>query len=990
MGFVTLVEGIGEKVQAKSGFKGGVGQSLETMFERLKEIVNDHENGGVNVDSLQSFLGEVFKGSGNERSNGFENLCEKLKALFGDNNIKSGMNDTNKHIDLKSLNNAVTDQAKKLKPSRFTNSTAKAIAAGVQSGAHAFLAEIKEPMKYTSYYNGAETKDVGNVQCAKIFLGCLPLYYQAFTYIYWRCDSKGSGEWETQTFGGSKGHHLKYFMFAMNYEASYLNNRRGSEVLSGAIKAFADFNEGMTEAQSKATKREQAVTTAFNRLYPSGQSPSNQKPTYPEFLHKLHENTKTQATSGFTDVQGNSLAAMYYCALCYFKCQQSKNVTKAVKIPSTIREMLYYLAAFPFSPNYDAFNTHVTEHFKTISNQSDEIYDAALMIPVADSGKTSKGTDTLSAADIKDYLTSTCMYSMSALGWLQGPGASISTEEPWLHELFCNTEFNLGYASGPAIFNTLSSCTYALQFQLHFLYQQCSNNGMKCGWQECRYGSDITGSGTSSLTSHICPGFKCQESNCHHNSGPCNHNKYGYSGGCGKSASTPSPLQAFLTDNLKGFSRGHPSDPSSHLATCSGPMCHVPMGFANALTKEPNATGWDIYYLLDHFCSRPYSPLRQLSEKLGCLTKRTPMTLGDVFGFIWTLNYQLFNNAEILNKLKEALSSNHNSVKDYIVQLKKSMPSLQSSPQESGLVKSLQTMAPMIPFLYQLFTVNPDEFLPFTLFNLAQHCHKVEKSNGSFKIMHENSYNSAVTSGNNCSSSPNDLWSLYQPVSAAPPSNTGTDTQAACRDANCGGYLSPLMHSAGATYAPVHASVYLSWLAYLTDDFHEWFQNLLVEFKNIDCLRSGCLAPSTCSHRAGNHGSSGCTCDSIVRCGSVLPLLYNYGFHYNSINDLNVKSKKSCSQFSQQLSAVIAETAPLHNLLSIDEFLYMFRFYFFYNLSTFWLCSLAILLYFILYGIDVLHFKSHVHFPSSHTVPPIGLLTTGKAPALTKLTYYMP
>ncbi|GIX61353.1 variant erythrocyte surface antigen-1 family protein [Babesia caballi] len=485
------------------------------MFEKLKDIVNNHESGGDNVDSLQSFLGEVFKGSGNERSNGFENLCEKLKALFGDNNIKSGMTNTDKHIDLKSLNNAVTDQAKKLKPSRFTNSTAKALAAGVKGAATAFLAEL-QTKAYTSFYKGADNKDVGNDQCAKIFLGCLPLYYQAFTYIYWRCDSSGNGEWETQTFDGSKGHHLKYFMFAMNYETSYLNNRRGSEVLSGAIKSFADFKEGMTAAAGTAGQRASAVSKAFNKLYPSVSShTSNQKPTYPEFLAELHK--KFTETIKNPQTQGNSLAALYYCALFYFKCQQQKNVTKAVKIPSTIREMLYYLAAFPFSPNYDAFNTYVTDHFKKLSkSESDEVYDAALMIPVADSGISTEATvksggNTVSAADIKDYLTETCMYSMSALGWLHGPGASKNTEEPWLHELFCNTQFNLGYSSGQAILNTLSNCTYALQFQLSFLFSTCGNIGLKCGWQECTYGKEMNpnGSGNPFLTSHICPGLKC-------------------------------------------------------------------------------------------------------------------------------------------------------------------------------------------------------------------------------------------------------------------------------------------------------------------------------------------------------------------------------------------------------------------------------------------------------------------------------------------------
>ncbi|GIX62786.1 variant erythrocyte surface antigen-1 family protein [Babesia caballi] len=375
------------------------------MFEALKGIVGSNESDD-SVDNFETFLEQVIKGSGTEKSRDFQNLCDELRKLFGDGTLTSGMSNANKHLELNSLHSAigqVNTYANNLKPSRFSSApVAQAIAAGVQSGAYAFLAEL-QTKEYTSYYdkktnqNADWSKVSGRSEdeklCAKIFLGCLPLFYQAFTYIYWRCDSKGSGTWETQTFDGSKGHHLKYFMFAMNYEASYLNNRRGSEVLSGAIKAFADFNEGMTEAQSKAKKRTQAVSAARRELYPSvsSQTSNANKPTYLEFLTELSK--KFPETLSASTPAKDSLAALYYCALCYFKCHQQKNVTKAVNTPTTIREMLYYLAALQFSPNYEHFDNYITDHFKKLSkSESDEVYDAALMIPVADSGISTEAT----------------------------------------------------------------------------------------------------------------------------------------------------------------------------------------------------------------------------------------------------------------------------------------------------------------------------------------------------------------------------------------------------------------------------------------------------------------------------------------------------------------------------------------------------------------------------------------------------------------------
>ncbi|GIX61415.1 variant erythrocyte surface antigen-1 family protein [Babesia caballi] len=935
-GFGKLVEGIG-KVEKNSGFNGDVGSKLKDMFDKLKEIVTTANLGnGEKVEDLNQFLEKVFtKQISTEQSGVFSTPCQNVANLFGDDKIKTSSLSTDEKLAFNSLSGKigqVTNQANTLTPSSFTRSSvAKALAAGVKSAATAFIAEIKEPIIYTSYYHDAEWSQVtGNTDkvktCAKIFLGCLPLYYQALTYIYWGCHDKGGG-WRNLTLAGGA---LRSYFDSQGLLPLYVDrSKRGAHIVDSALKGFSEF-------------RIAAISSATF--------------TYASFNEKLQKNVTNESHQ---DLPSKCpLSALFHGASCYFKCKQITNAQSAGGTPKTIREMLYFLAALQFSPQYDEFDSYVTAYFKALLGKSQDD-DSELKLQVADSGTSATG-NTLSAADLKSHLASTFHLAPAFIGLVQEPSTS---GEPWLHSLFSNSQFNLSIpSSGATLFYALADYAYALQFQLHFLYQQCSNNGVKCGWQECRYGKGITGSGTSSLKSHICPGFKCDNGNCNHkSSGNCKHNNYEQDDGCGKSAATASPLQAFLTDKLDGFhlSLQPIADSPNHLENHPpGFMCHVPMGFAGALTKDTNATGWYIYYLLDHFCSRPYSPLRQLSEKLGCLTKRTPRTLGDLFGFIWTLNYQLFNNADILNKLREALNQKPNSVEEFMEKLKQSVPTLKPSPENSGLSLSLEAMAPAIPFLYQLFMMDDSNFLPSALFDVRRTTHKT-------------SYHGTHA----------DIFGLYYPECSTP--NT-----------NCGPYLSPLTHTTGSAFAPKHASSYLSWVLYLTDDLEYQFQKMLEEFKNIDCLRSGCLAPSTCSHGAGNHGSSGCTCDSIVRCGSVLPLLYNYGFHYNSINDLNVKSKKSCSQFSQQLSAVIAENAPLHTLLTtIDQLLFMFRFYFVYNLSPFWIIYICIVLYIYFLRADLLHFKSHAHFPSSHTVPSISLLPTGKPTVLkmlTKLTYFIP
>ncbi|GIX61591.1 variant erythrocyte surface antigen-1 family protein [Babesia caballi] len=888
-GFGTLVGKIGEKVEAKSGFKGGVGQSLKTMFEKLKEIVNNHES-GAGVDSLQNYLSQVFKSPGTEKSRDFQNLCDELRKLFGDGTLTSGMSNANKHLELNSLNRhitPVTTQAKKLTPSSFSNTpVAQALAAGVQSGALAFIAEL-QTITYTSYYydptsrQWSDNKDVGNDQCAQIFLGCLPLYYQALTYIYWGCHDNGGG-WGNLTLANGA---LKSYFDSQGLLPLYVDkNKRGAHIADSALKGFSELQQGMSEATPP--------------------SPF----TYARFIKALQEKVSTQ--SSCSDCP---LSALFYGASCYFRYQQTATAKSAGGTPKTIREMLYFLAALQFSTSYGEIDGYIG----TLLNQD---------LNVADSGLSTNG-NTLSAERLKEYLRASCAFSSSVLGLIQGPSASQTDTDPWLYELFCNSAFQFKYPSGDSLFSTVSNYAYALQFQLLFLYSMCGNVGVKCGWQDCTYGKEIKGSGTSSLTSHICPGFKCQDSRCKHNGQGinCNHNNYRQSGGCGKSASTPSPLQAFLTGALPSFGLSSSSTPNHMSDHPQGALCHVPMGFqANHLRSIGN--GAVVYSVLKPICGNFSSPIRQLCEKLGCLTKRTPRTLGDMFGFTWHLKGQLFKQSN------------------------------QGNITSAGWFSELQDK---LPFSYQLKNDSGENLKKFV---------------GSDHSAHQ--------------TSPADLTSLH---------SSGCDK----RSENCGPYLSPLALSNGATFGkpPAYASTYLSWMVYLTDDLETGFQELLHEFKNIDCKASGCRGKAgsqqACtSHAPGTHGTSNeCKCDSVVHCGGVLPLLYRYGFTFGSTGDLfgegtnGTNTKRTCKAFANQLQSVITGK-PLQDLFeSIDSFLFVFRYYFLGNLSGFWIIYMWLILYTFFFLLDTLHLRSHLKLTSSHVVPPIGLLTSGKPLPVTKLTY---
>ncbi|GIX61337.1 variant erythrocyte surface antigen-1 family protein [Babesia caballi] len=764
-------------------------------------------------------------------------------------------------------------------------------------------------------------------KAGEIFLGCVPMIFSALSYLYWRCSiSYDKGGWKNMTFWDSS--QLQYFMEAGGYKSSELQGNGATVVtaLSG--------DKGFTELSSA--------------------SPSN---SFAEFLTSLKKQS---------DPTKHPLYSLNLLASAYFQHHRTPKPSQTTKPPSSIRTMLYWLSGLTITPQFGELLEHINSMFPSGP------------ISVAISGSPEQN-EKLSSDDLAGHLVTSCISSFQVLRSIQGRSVS---DDPLLHYTYRNSE--LSYPpSGAGLFSSLSDYTYALQFQLYFLYTQCAGTySQECGWRGCRFGSEINKGHETQVVSHICAGFKCNEvSGCSHNgqgsNNPCKHNKPNDSEQCGK-GSNLSPLHAFLTDNLKGFSLPSKSDPSSpdHLSNHPpGSMCHVKMGFDVKHLRSKAGQGGNIFKVLEPFCGGPGAPLFQLNAIFGCLTKRAPRSLGDIFGFIWHLNDQLFHDKRptlqgligkfdtalnLGSSLKHAFTSDPYSVITTIwkkISQLTSQPAHSASTNHSVLSRSLESMAPTIPFLYQLFMMDNSTFLPGGLFEL--------------KGIAEHSGHSTA-----------DLTSLYS-------------TKCNQQEKNCGPYLYPLTHSDGATYAPRHASSYLSWVLYLTDDLQSWFQDMLDEFKDIDCRTSGCKG---CNCESGQHGNpSSCDCESVVHCGGTLPLLYRHGFRNYSPLELmggrtaSDNSKRSCSKFSQQLSNVLSPDAPLATLLeSIDSFLYAIRWEFFSKLSGFWTMYICIIPYTFFFLLDTLHLRSHLKLTSSHMVPPLALPTSGTPLPVTKLSYYMP
>ncbi|GIX61937.1 ribosome binding protein [Babesia caballi] len=686
-GFGTLVDGIAKKVENNSGFQSGVRKSLKTMFKKLKAVIEtaNLENGGSGRVELfkthvDSFLSEAFgKVKGEDPSKGpftnFTNLCTQLSKLFKDNDINSGFLSTSDALKVmerplqgsftsaKNAANhpALTGEINNLKDSQaFT----AAVFSSVRDAAQAVVGDLTTKT-YTSYYSGAENKDIYYSQCTKIFLGCLSLYYHALTYLYWRCDQGG---WGTLSLGGgSNTYSLREFMGSMAFADGIINTgKNGTALVGGALNYVCKTN---------------------------------------------------------------------------------------AKVTSTIREMLYFLAALPYTAVYDELDEHITSSLNT-------------PLPVAVSGSAIIN-ETLSSSDLLGILVASSLSAPWVLGTIEGRGNS---NNPLLRDLYCNG-MGFAYPSGPTLLNSLSNYAYALQFQLSFLYQQCSGTYSKaCGWNEC-------------LPDRQAERFQPRPS-------------FG---------SVQPPCNLFRI-----------------FVPCSD-------GFRKSSQSRQQLSGNRISVTLKPLCGSCNTPLCQLSKKLGCLTRRTSRTLGDVFGFLWHLNDQMFKTRpkmqELAKKLVNALGANiSQNVPTFMKKILEGiapspLPTPPPAPSPYGLSRSLEAMAPTIPFLYQLFMTEDYNSLPGTLFDLNQHCHKYETSG----VTHN--FDVSIRD-HKCLDSPSDLWSLYNPVYEEVKHKV-------CRDKNCGGYLYPLTNTFGSAFAPKHASSYLSWFIHLADDLEAGLREILERFKGL-------------------------------------------------------------------------------------------------------------------------------------------------------------
>ncbi|KAG6440224.1 variant erythrocyte surface antigen-1 beta subunit [Babesia bovis T2Bo] len=192
----------------------------------------------------------------------------------------------------------------------------------------------------------------------------------------------------------------------------------------------------------------------------------------------------------------------------------------------------------------------------------------------------------------------------------------------------------------------------------------------------------------------------------------------------------------------------------------------------------------------------------------------------------------------------------------------------------------------------------------------------------------------------------------------------------------CTPFLCPLSGQQYGQLSPVMAGTYLSWLVYLIGEFQEGLKSLETAFRDISCKDSECHkgaggvgggCDSSCTR--GTHGetcSGGtnqgvCGCTSVVSCTGVLPVLYKYGFGYGDVSTLHpsVGTHKKCHDFLTTLGNVEKSTEFTKLTTSINQLIYTTRLPWIFVLTIAWLVAVLYLAVGAIWPLDWAHMRSH-------------------------------
>ncbi|GBE63023.1 hypothetical protein, conserved [Babesia ovata] len=289
----------------------------------------------------------------------------------------------------------------------------------------------------------------------------------------------------------------------------------------------------------------------------------------------------------------------------------------STKHPSSIKDMLQWLAGLPHNHIFTKLPHHVKTLFDRPKEREHEDYSAFQPHELK-----LDATVPLSAETIIKELGMVCSQSHSVLTSIQGHGHSGGI---YACDFYTNSA-KLVYPSNPGkCLDLLAEILSRLFHQLNFLYKQCTYPMDLGGWRNCWYGQGVGGSGwqcnekqCANLECKLTPNQRANLSANQNGNQTCEqHPKCGLK----------SPLQSFLEDGLQAF-LPHRFSQNNCKITCDAPNhrgvpCKTPFGLVDLSTVASHtSSGSRLYRALKELCGTSASPL-----------SRPPQTLGDLFSF---------------------------------------------------------------------------------------------------------------------------------------------------------------------------------------------------------------------------------------------------------------------------------------------------------------------------------------------------------------------
>ncbi|EDO07579.1 variant erythrocyte surface antigen-1 alpha subunit [Babesia bovis T2Bo] len=338
-------------------------------------------------------------------------------------------------------------------------------------------------------------------RCARILLGSVCLIWSGLTYMYWTGKyAESSPRWNNHIVDGSglDDGTLSQWLQALGFPRDMLNNSGPQNRLDKVIwdgfkeKFYLGFPD--TSQWNDVHGRDQDGNTFRDpsSMNFAGYIHTLEKGAFGDSVFKADGSVPDQNKLG-------PLYKLYILSCAYFTGLQKKTSESATKStannPKTIREILYWLSALPYSEAYKGLLDHCNSALEKASPTDKKLlfYQENRWAPI-----------TVHEYNLFAHFQAVTQYCPLVLIGIQGgihsSKSTDNTKEPAIHALYANTECSFTYPTvSIQAYNQVVHYIRALFYQLYFLRKQCAVK-VTCGgkWRECRYGQGVVSKGVIS------------------------------------------------------------------------------------------------------------------------------------------------------------------------------------------------------------------------------------------------------------------------------------------------------------------------------------------------------------------------------------------------------------------------------------------------------------------------------------------------------------